>query len=63
MANKEIENGISYSIIRNNSDTSILCKICKSKSFNINDIINRYCGKCHIWHSDIDRKICDADYI
>jgi hypothetical protein len=32
---------------------SITCKRCKRKSYNLNDVANRYCDHCHQFHDDI----------
>jgi len=61
MKDKIIENGISYTIMDDGKNTCIICKLCKIKSYNNKDISNKYCEKCHIWHYDIERIICDAD--
>lgn len=31
---------------------SITCPICEMISYNKNDVINRYCGNCHIYFGD-----------
>jgi NADH pyrophosphatase NudC (nudix superfamily) len=30
------------------------CPRCGAKSFNLNDIAERYCGRCHRFEDDID---------
>ncbi|MBN3946746.1 MAG: hypothetical protein HWQ38_09715 [Nostoc sp. NMS7] len=32
---------------------SITCPRCKKTSYNPGDILNKYCGNCHAWHSDL----------
>jgi hypothetical protein len=32
---------------------SITCKRCKRTSYNLNDVEQRYCGYCHVFHDDI----------
>jgi hypothetical protein len=32
---------------------SIVCPGCKLRSFNPNDVREKYCGACHLFHSDI----------
>lgn len=40
-----------YSIAKNvKGDVFILCFTCKLASYNPNDIMDRYCGKCHKFH-------------
>ncbi len=33
----------------------ILCRTCDHRSYHPSDIIERYCGYCHIFHDDRDR--------
>lgn len=33
---------------------SITCPKCGLRSFNVNDIIFRYCGNCHQFHEDMN---------
>jgi hypothetical protein len=32
--------------------TSFTCPLCKAVSYNLNDIVNRYCGRCHVFVDD-----------
>lgn len=32
---------------------SITCKRCKMTSYNLNDVEQRYCGHCKVYHDDI----------
>ena len=32
---------------------AIRCSFCGLTSYNLNDIANRYCGACHIFHEDL----------
>lgn len=32
---------------------SITCHTCNLTSYNVNDIINKYCGHCHVFHDDL----------
>jgi len=32
--------------------SSIVCGTCEMESYNPNDIKNKYCGNCHIFHED-----------
>lgn len=34
------------------NSTSITCPRCGRTSYNLNDIVERYCGNCHWWTSD-----------
>lgn len=63
MKSTEVEIGISFIIHRETSGLSITCKMCNMKSYNENDIKNRYCGKCKTWHDDIKNKILNTDDI
>jgi len=36
---------------------SIQCPRCHWRSFNPNDIRERYCGHCHMFHENMERKI------
>lgn len=31
---------------------SITCNICGRTSYNLNDVVQKYCGHCHIFHDD-----------
>lgn len=31
---------------------SIVCKTCKLESWNTNDVEQRYCGNCHVFHEE-----------
>jgi ribosomal protein S27AE len=31
---------------------SFTCPDCGKESFNVNDVVNRYCGKCHVFTED-----------
>jgi ribosomal protein L37E len=31
---------------------SIRCNICGRTSYNLNDVRERYCGNCHVFHND-----------
>lgn len=33
--------------------SSIVCPRCRRRSFNANDIAERYCGACHRFHEDV----------
>jgi hypothetical protein len=33
---------------------SIVCPRCGRRSYNVNDIRQRYCGHCHMHHDDMD---------
>ena len=41
---------------------SILCLTCGRESHNPHDVINRYCGHCHVFHEDeaMAERISDA---
>jgi hypothetical protein len=39
-----------YIIVR--AGKAITCLLCGLTSHNPNDVINRYCGYCHIFHED-----------
>ena len=32
---------------------SIACPKCGRVSYNLNDVANRYCGACHMFHKDL----------
>lgn len=32
---------------------AIHCLLCGSVSFNVNDVSQRYCGRCHLFHDSI----------
>ena len=32
--------------------TSFVCPRCGAESFNLNDIVERYCGRCHVFVDD-----------
>ena len=34
------------------SAASYLCPNCGAESFNINDVRERYCGRCHVFEDD-----------
>lgn len=38
-----------YEITSDGEQTSIRCLLCNSVSFNFNDILNKYCGRCHLF--------------
>lgn len=50
VADKLIHHDPSYMISEDGK--SITCLICKIKSYNQNDINDRYCGHCHRFHSN-----------
>lgn len=35
---------------------SITCKICGLTSYNVNDVVLRYCARCHRFHDDLNEK-------
>ena len=37
---------------------SIFCPLCHSVSFNANDVEQKYCGRCHLFHADMPRCHC-----
>ena len=40
---------------------SFTCPRCKAVSYNLNDIINRYCGRCHVFLDDERDRIADQE--
>lgn len=32
---------------------SITCKLCGLTSWNLNDVQQKYCGHCHVFHEDV----------
>jgi len=42
--------GDTYKIKRRGDHVSIECLRCGCVSYNPNDVNNRYCGKCHVFH-------------
>lgn len=40
-----------YEII--GKDEAVKCLVCGLTSYNPNDVMQRYCGKCHKYHSDM----------
>lgn len=36
---------------------SIECPVCERRSWNPNDIRERYCGSCHAFHDDLSRRM------
>lgn len=39
-----------YQIVHYRGYPGIKCLTCKLTSFNMNDIAERYCGNCHVFH-------------
>jgi len=40
---------------------SVTCPVCGKTSFNPNDVRERYCGNCHMFHDDMWKcRHCDA---
>lgn len=35
---------------------SITCTKCRATSRNENDVVNRYCGNCHLFHDEAERR-------
>lgn len=35
---------------------AILCRTCSRTSHNPNDVAQRYCGHCHVFHDDVQRR-------
>jgi ribosomal protein L37E len=40
---------------------SITCARCGLTSYNINDVVQRYCGNCHRFHED-EEPSCTSSY-
>jgi ribosomal protein L37E len=38
----------------------IRCLICGRESFNPNDIDQKYCGYCHVFHGEVDAETLNA---
>lgn len=36
---------------------AIKCKICGFTSWNMNDVVSFYCGRCHIFHKDVEAAV------
>lgn len=48
---------MAYTIVyEKGQPASIVCFSCGFVSYNQNDIENRYCGRCHLFHDDEARK-------
>ena len=41
-----------YTIIQRNNEIGIKCHICGLTSYNKNDVKNKFCGHCNIFHND-----------
>lgn len=37
-------------------DQSILCLVCCSRSWSLQDIAHRYCGNCHQYHTALEHQ-------
>jgi 4-hydroxy-3-methylbut-2-en-1-yl diphosphate synthase IspG/GcpE len=53
----EITAGLELIKSRENTirNLSITCPKCGKTSYNSGDILNKYCGNCHLWHSELVR--------
>ena len=36
---------------------SILCLVCQSRSWSLQDVAHRYCGNCHQYHSALQHQL------
>jgi hypothetical protein len=57
--------GVTYTILRINGNRAIRCdrevkdtastekRVCGFLSYSLNDIAQRYCGRCHVFHDDV----------
>ena len=43
---------ITHKLINNKHGDGIECLCCGLVSYNINDIMHKYCGFCHMFHED-----------
>lgn len=41
-----------YQIVTRGGVQGFKCLVCQRISFNVNDILNRYCGCCHRFHTE-----------
>ena len=41
-----------YSFLHRKGNAGIKCHTCGLTSWNFNDVRERYCGKCHVFHDD-----------
>lgn len=41
-----------YRVGTEDGDYFIQCTTCGRRSFNLGDVTNRYCGYCHVFHTD-----------
>lgn len=48
-----IEEGKTYVITKEHGVKAIECRICLKVSFNENDIANKYCGNCKVFHGEL----------
>ena len=48
----------SYTIGVQDGHAFIQCHRCGSRSFNVNDIDNRYCGRCRVFHEVAGEPVC-----
>lgn len=48
-----VQSGKTYEIVNNKGEQGIRCLKCNLTSYNYNDIEQRYCGNCHIFHEDL----------
>jgi hypothetical protein len=46
---------MTYEILQfDGRDDAIKCLLCGSVSYNANDVRERYCGRCHAFHADLE---------
>lgn len=41
-------------IVQDGKEIAIKCKRCGLTSYNLNDVVNRYCGMCHQFHEPVN---------
>lgn len=45
-----------YLIVERDGRKGIKCLMCGMTSWNSNDVVQRYCGGCHVFHDEPGRK-------
>lgn len=47
-----VRQGIGPAYTISQDGQSITCHVCGLTSYNLNDVKNRYCARCHVFHAD-----------
>lgn len=52
-----------FDIISKNDQPAIKCLMCGMISYNYNDILYKYCGKCDVFHETLFYQVVDHEEI